>query len=254
MWPCGQTDYSKAQTRGVPLFAPGRLDGKLFAHLRAAPRALFRVRATATRCLPNANMYVYSIQMRLQLRAVLWLACTCLVLCGHVVAAGELSLSGDLDGDGKRDRVTFDRSEPCVLKVWLSAGGTTWTVRSQTPIVRVVVKDLDGDHRAELIARGKAPGLLVWTTRKHKGFRAYRPRRNTAPSMSRSSRHAFREDGAGSTSDAVSAGSSALALLISNRPRAPTHVTRVLVQPATPSLRRTLPLDVFAPRPPPTTL
>ncbi|MEQ1909679.1 MAG: hypothetical protein ABMA15_12700, partial [Vicinamibacterales bacterium] len=65
-----------------------------------------------------------------RVRAVLWLAFACLIFCGHVVAAAELSVSGDLDGDGKRDRVTVDRADPCVLKVWLSAADATWTVRS----------------------------------------------------------------------------------------------------------------------------
>lgn len=192
--------------------------------------------------------------MHRRIRTVLWLAFTCLMFCGHVAAAAELSVSGDLDGDGKRDRVIFDRADPCVLKVWLSAAGTTWTVRSQTPIVHVAVKDLDGDHRAELIARGRAPGLLVWTTRKHKGFKTFRPRRTTAPSLSRSTRHAVHSDDPGTTSGAESPGSSALALLLSNRPRAPARVALISVETATPSLRRSLPLDAFAPRPPPTTL
>ena len=192
--------------------------------------------------------------MHRRIRTVLWLAFTCLMFCGHVAAAAELSVSGDLDGDGKRDRVIFDRADPCVLKVWLSAAGTTWTVRSQTPIVHVAVKDLDGDHRAELIARGRAPGLLVWTTRKHKGFKTFRPRRTTAPSLSRSTRHAVHSDDPGTTSGAESPGSSALALLLSNRPRAPARVALISVETAAPSLRRSLPLDAFAPRPPPTTL
>ena len=189
-----------------------------------------------------------------RLRTVLWLAFTCLLFCGHVAAAGELSVSGDLDGDGKRDRVTFDRADPCVLTVWLSAAGRTWTVRSQMPIVRVAVKDLDGDHRAELIARGRAPGLLVWSTRKHKGFKTFHPRRTTAPSVSRSTRHAVQSDGTGTTSGAESPGSSALALLLSSPPRAPARIASISVDTATPSLRRSLPLDAFSPRPPPTTL
>ena len=192
--------------------------------------------------------------MHPRLRTVLWLAFTCLLLCGRVAAAAELSVTGDLDGDGQRDRVTFDRADPCVLKVWLSAAGTTWTVRSRTPIVRIAVKDLDGDHRAELIARGRAPGLLVWTTRKHKGFKTYRPRRTTAPSVSRSTRHAVRSDDPGTASGAEAPGSSGLALLLSNRPRAPARVESISLESATPSLRRSLLLDAFAPRPPPTAL
>ncbi|MEQ1912446.1 MAG: hypothetical protein ABMA15_26730, partial [Vicinamibacterales bacterium] len=156
--------------------------------------------------------------------------------------------------DGKRDRVTVDRADPCVLKVWLSAADATWTVRSQTPIVRVAVKDLDGDHRAELIARGRAAGLLVWTTRKHKGFKTFHPRRTTSPSVSHSTRHAVHSDDTDPASGAESAGSSALALLLSNRPRAPARGPLTSSQAAAPNPRRSLPLDPVAPRPPPTTL
>lgn len=191
--------------------------------------------------------------MSRRLRRVVWLAFTCFLLCGHVAAAAELSVTGDLDGDGKRDRVTFDRADPQVLKVWLSSANTTWTVRTRIPIVRIVVKDLDGDHRAELIARGKAPGLLVWTAKKHKGIRTFRPRRTTAPSVSRSTRHTVRNESPETTSGAESPGSSAVPLLLSSQPRAPAPVASTRVETATPAPRRHFSFDALAPRPPPAT-
>jgi len=196
-------------------------------------------------------MYTAANRMPPSLRHVVWLACICLLLSGRTAAASELHVGGDLDGDGQRDRITLDRTHPYVLNVWLSSSQTTWTVRSRTPIVRVAVSDLDGDNRAELITRGKEPGLTVWTRKKHHGFKRYHPRRTELPSIARTSPRAIHQHDAGDTSSAPSSGSSSLGLLIASRPRAPAPTGARSVDSPLVDACRAVVLSVFAPRPPP---
>ena len=200
-------------------------------------------------------MYTAANRMRSSTRNAIWLACICLLFCGRAIAATELPLGADLDGDGKRDRVTLDRHQPYVLRVWLSASQTTWTVRSQTPIVRVAISDLDGDNRPELITRGKnSTKLTVWTRKQHQGFRTYRPRRIVTASIARTVRHTVRDGIPETSSGALSSGSSALGLLLACRPRAPAPVFAVRLDAQTVCVSRSIILDTHAPRPPPLTL
>jgi hypothetical protein len=189
--------------------------------------------------------------MRLSIRHAVWLACICILFCGPVAAASELKLRADLDGDGQRDRVTLDHGQPYVLQVWLSASQTTWTVRSHTPIVRVVVSDLDGDNRPELITRGNTAGLTVWTRRAHRGFKKYRPRRVVTASLARTARHAVHDGVPDTSSGALSSGSSTLGLLFDSRPRAPAPVSAIQIDAEIVRDSRPIILDAFAPRPPP---
>jgi len=107
-------------------------------------------------------------------RAV-WIVCVSLVLLPTLAAAADLGIAADFDSDGRRDHVMLDRREPSVLKVWLSASGTTHFIHTRVPLLRIIATDLDGDHRPELIARDSKSQIHVWT-RKHQGFRSYGPR------------------------------------------------------------------------------
>jgi hypothetical protein len=109
----------------------------------------------------------------LTLRRAVWIGCACVLLLSGVAAA-DASPAIDFDGDGRRDRFMLDRREPTVVIVWLSASDTTQVIRSRLPLARVVASDLDGDRRAELIARDSASHIVVWT-RKRKQFRPFRP-------------------------------------------------------------------------------
>lgn len=100
--------------------------------------------------------------------------CACVFLL-PTFAAAEASLAIDFDGDGQRDQFRLDRREPSVLHIWLSASDTSHVIRTRLPLLQVVAKDLDGDHRPELIARDTDSQIHVWT-RKHKSFHSYRPR------------------------------------------------------------------------------
>lgn len=118
-----------------------------------------------------------------RLRPVLWALCACLLLIPQAAAAGGSSLAVDFDGDGRGDSVRLDQSRPSVLRVWLSASGTTQVLVSRRPLHRVAATDLDGDHRPELIASDSQSRIHVWTPRAQ-GFHRYRPRSAVPPGLS----------------------------------------------------------------------
>jgi hypothetical protein len=183
-------------------------------------------------------------------RRLLWLACACVLLLPHLVAAAEPSLSADFDGDGRRDRVTVDRHEPSVLHIWLSETQTTSIIRTSTPVLRVVAMDLDGDHRSELIARGSNAGLQVWT-KKRKGFRSYRPASSAPGSLTRPVHHQV-DDGPTDAPSAIPwSGSPTVALLLVPQPRAPSFATHAVSRAIDVFAESVLPLAASAPRPPP---
>jgi hypothetical protein len=106
-----------------------------------------------------------------------WALCACLLLLSRAAAAAEPSLSVDFDGDGRHDTVKLDRYRPSVLRIWLSASGTTQVLVSRRPVHHVAATDLDGDHRPELIASDSQLRLQIWTPRA-RGFRRYQPRQS----------------------------------------------------------------------------
>jgi len=118
----------------------------------------------------------------------LCLACLCALLVVPRAGAHERALTADFDGDGQRDHVTFTSHEPSVVRVWLSATKTTHVIRSSEPLRAVAVADLDGDHRAELVASNRSTGLHVWT-RGRSRFRTFRQRDTRPPVGFSSSRH-----------------------------------------------------------------
>jgi hypothetical protein len=119
------------------------------------------------------------------------LACACLALLASPAAASEVSLAADFDGDGQHDHVQFDRNQPSVLRVWLSKSNTHVVIHSRVPLTRVLVVDLDGDHRAEVVASGGTRGVEVWTKSKSRhGFKAYRARHAFPLGIGRPAPHA----------------------------------------------------------------
>lgn len=96
-------------------------------------------------------------------RFSLLLTAWALVLLAHPGWAGTLRTVADVDGDGVRDRVTLDRRDPSVVRVRLSSTGTVSVLRSARPISSLVAHDLDGDHKAELIAADTRGAVHVWT-------------------------------------------------------------------------------------------
>jgi len=182
----------------------------------------------------------------------LLLACSCVLLSSSFARAAESVLNVDVDGDGLHDRVIVDSREPSLLRVWLSTTGGISTIRSSSPLIRVVATDLDGDHRAELIARDSASGLHVWT-RGRKRFHQVRPHSTDASTLARQKRHVV-DDGATDESTGTSwDGASLLGLLLTSQPRAPASLDLGLAPGSRWSRRSHLPIAPFAPRPPPIT-
>jgi hypothetical protein len=118
----------------------------------------------------------------------LWFACLCALLVVPRADAHERTLTADFDGDGRGDHVTFTSHEPSVVRVWLSATKTTHVIRSSEPLRAVAAADLDGDHRAELVASNGVSGLHVWT-RERSRFRRFRQKDTRPPVGFSSSRH-----------------------------------------------------------------
>ena len=180
------------------------------------------------------------------------LVCACMLLSSALARAAESVLMVDLDGDGIHDRVLVDSREPALIRVWLSSTGNISTIRNKAPLINVVATDLDGDHRAELIARDSAAGLHVWT-RGRKGFRRVHPHSTDASSLSKKKRRVVddgaTDDAAGTTWD----GASFLALTLTSQPRAPASLSSSPSSRDACSKQSHLPLAPFAPRPPPAT-
>lgn len=110
------------------------------------------------------------------LRRAFWLACVVVCLTSTVAAAAETTFLTDLDGDGLRDRVTFNSSQPFIVRVWLSSSGSTQVIHSRIPVVKITAADLDGDHRLELVARDGSDGVQIWK-KGRRGFKSYSPKR-----------------------------------------------------------------------------
>jgi hypothetical protein len=186
----------------------------------------------------------------LTLRQAFWMAWACVLLVPHLATA-EPSLAIDLDGDGRPDLVTQDRAEPLVLHVWLSASGTTQTIRTRVPLLQIVAADLDGDHRLELVATDTESKIHVWK-RKRKGFHAYRRRVVVAPALERRNCRGI-EDGETKPPGVITSTPYApFALTLCASPRAPGLETTT--SRAAHTVRAWLSLtavDPFVPRPPP---
>lgn len=177
------------------------------------------------------------------------LVLTSILLLARMTSAAEPALSADFDGDGRRDHVTVDYADASVLRVWLSTLNATAVIRSSTPVIRVIARDLDGDRRSEIIT-GSHTGLQVWTKRHH-GFKSFKPHRTTPGDLSRPGHRAV-HDAPGDPASAVQPpGTVQLGIELAPRPRAPavnsTAASAASSAPATPAP----PHPPLAPRPPP---
>jgi len=114
-------------------------------------------------------------------RRPLWLVLVWL-LGAPLAAQASPAIVADFDGDGQRDRAELVASEPASVRIYLSGTHKIAVIRSATPILGLAARDLDGDKRDELIARGSSTRLQVWTQH-HNSFGKFHARHN--PSRSR---------------------------------------------------------------------
>jgi hypothetical protein len=185
------------------------------------------------------------------LRQAFWIVCACVLLLPRVAAA-QPSRGPDFDGDGRRDRFTVDRREPSVVRVWLSASGTTELIRTRGPVLQVVVTDLDGDHRQELVARGGESRIHVWTHTRT-GFRSYRRRHLDAGAIFQPNHRRLADDDSERPGVINNVTFVAFALRLCASPRAPDLEASIAPAPHPAPADRSAPtIDPFAPRPPPT--
>ena len=175
--------------------------------------------------------------------------CACLLLLPQAAAAGT-SLVADFDGDGRNDTVRLDQHRPSVLRVWLSASGTTHVLVSRRPLRHVVVDDLDGDRRPELIASDSKSQIHVWTPRP-KGFRSYHPRQAIPKEFSAPSGRSV-DGGSGEPKEAVTSGAIGPFSLTRTLPLVPPDDTSIAGLKQAASARPASPAtEPCSPRPPP---
>jgi len=195
--------------------------------------------------------YAYRDMRRplIRLLAIVWGLCACLLLLPQAAAAGT-SLVADFDGDGQNDSVGLDQRRPSVLRVWLSASGTTHVLVSKRPLRHVAADDLDGDRRPELIAGDGQSHLHIWTPRS-KGFRSYHPRHSLPKALRAPSGHSVRGENP-EPKDAVTGGAIGPFSLARTLPLVPPDDTSVgcvhqaeSAHPASPAV------EPCSPRPPP---
>jgi hypothetical protein len=108
------------------------------------------------------------------LRQFGWLAVVCALLGAPRAARAEQSVFADFDGDGRRDEARVDDYHRRTVSVWLSATQRSRVLRTARPILQLAAGDLDGDGRAELVAAGGDPGLVVWKTNHKSKFKLVR--------------------------------------------------------------------------------
>jgi len=187
-----------------------------------------------------------------RLRSVLWITCVSAILLPRPAAADQ-RLAVDVDGDGRSDRVTVEVGEPFVIKVWLSESGRTFVLRSREPLAQIVARDLDGDHRPELIASDQDARIHVW--RRHEsGFRRFRPRSVLPSAFSGRDRRGVDDRDADLPSAIPPPTTIAIALTAPAQPRAPAPVAFPSFPPDSRPSRSSRTADPFVPRPPPSYL
>lgn len=181
-------------------------------------------------------------------RNVPLIVCACVLILAQAAAAADQNVVADFDGDGRRDNATLDQRGPSsVIRVWLSSTRAVAIIGSPTPIMGIVARDLDGDHRDELVGAATTR-LKVWTLLGH-GFRRVQPREAGSGLFALPNRH-HTDDGAEGAPDGLVAPSPlAVALSLSWQARPPTPPHQA--SSARVSSRPSPLLESSAPRPPP---
>ena len=178
------------------------------------------------------------------------LASLCALVCSAPAYANTTGTFADFDGDGHGDRVTIDAAEPSIVRIWLSATRSTHVIHSAQPLQAITTADLNGDHRAEVIASTRLSGLHVWT-KSQSGFRAYRRQRSNARHFDRQDRHTIndQDDDAAGTIASAKPGPP-LPVAIFHR-RGPPHAPHIVRRELNCCRRASVLLAPSSPRPPP---
>jgi hypothetical protein len=183
----------------------------------------------------------------IRLSGLTWLLALTLSPCLY---AADLHVVADFDGDGHHDRAVLDRRHPEVVRISLSRGGQTAFLYARTPVSAMIARDLDGDRRAELITRGTATDLQVWT-RGRRGFRSFRLRDPDAGTLREPHRGSVDDERNSDAPGDLGNGFGAAPLVAVRRPRAPA----LLVSPARArdvvAAHSDRQISLPAPRPPP---
>lgn len=178
------------------------------------------------------------------------IACVCLLLAPRLAAASHHTVVGDFDGDGRHDRATLRRhGHASEIRIWLSTTNATTIIQSTARIGAIAARDLDGDHRDELIGR-ESLNLQIWTVRNQ---RFHLRSRDTSPAEWSGGPGPNRVEDPPDEAPAAdsNAGSSSVALLLSPQPRAPDLIPESLVSQVSAGFRSAQLLAPVAPRPPP---
>ena len=178
------------------------------------------------------------------------IACACLLLGPRIVAASHHTVVGDFDGDGRHDRATLKRhGHTSEIRIWLSTTNATTVIHSSTRIGAIAARDLDGDHRDELIGR-ESLNLQIWSVREHR-FQRLQRKQGPAAAFGGSAPNRVEQPPDEAPAADSTAGPSSVALLLSPRPRAPDLFPESLAVQNSAGFRSVQLLAPFAPRPPP---
>jgi hypothetical protein len=108
--------------------------------------------------------------------AMLVMTCAVLLMGGRQASASS-RIVADFDGDGIGDHGAVSQHDPTVVRVWLSSTHRMALIHSREPVLSLAAADVDGDSRADLVARMKS-AVRVWV-RKNGRFHAYRVRNHS---------------------------------------------------------------------------
>ena len=181
---------------------------------------------------------------------VLAIACACLVLAPRIAAASDHTVVGDFDGDGRHDRATLKRhGGASEIRIWLSTTSATTVIHSATHIGAIAARDLDGDHRDELIGR-ESLNLQVWTVREQR-FHRLQSQKSPLEQVGGPAPNRVEDPPDDAPAADSTAGASSVALLLSPRPRAPDLIPEPLPSHVSAGFKSAQLLAPVAPRPPP---
>lgn len=180
----------------------------------------------------------------------LLLASLCALVCSTQAYAASSGTFADFDGDGHRDRVAIDAAEPSIVRVWLSATRSTHIIHSEQPLRAITAVDLNGDHRAELIATTRSSGLHVWT-KARSGFRAYQRKHPNPRNFDHPDRRTINDDDDDAAVTVAPAKRGPPSGAATFHRRGPPHVLHVVWCDLNCFRRAVIPLAHSLPRPPP---